>query len=69
MAEDAARELANLPLEDALALVRLYAENESPKFEKATLRWLERYLTEGAPRLQHFAEVTASLAKLEPLDR
>ena len=29
------------------------------------MRWLERYLTEGTPRLQHFAEVVASLAKLE----
>jgi len=32
------------------------------------MRWLERYLTEGSPRLQQFAEVAASLAKLEPLD-
>jgi hypothetical protein len=30
------------------------------------LRWLERYLTEGSPRLQHFAEITSSLAKFEP---
>jgi hypothetical protein len=65
MAEDAARELPNLPLEDALQLVRLYAEKDSPKFERAALRWLERYLAEGSPRLQHFAEVTASLAKLD----
>jgi hypothetical protein len=68
-AHDAARELPNLPLEDALQLVRLYAEKGSPKFEKAAMRWLERYLTEGLPRLQHFAEVTASLAKLELRDR
>ena len=26
------------------------------------MRWLERYLTEGSPRLQHFADITASLA-------
>jgi hypothetical protein len=65
MAEDAARELPNLSLEDALQLVHLYAERGSPKYEKAALRWLERYLTESSPRLQHFAEVTASLAKLE----
>jgi hypothetical protein len=65
MAEDAARELPNLPLEDALQLVKLYAERESPKYEKAALRWLERYLAEGAPRLQHFAEVTAELANRE----
>jgi hypothetical protein len=65
LAEDAARELPNLLLEDALQLVRLYAEKDSPKFEKAALRWLERYLGEGSPRLQHFAEMTESLAKLE----
>lgn len=65
MAEDAARELPNLPLEDALQLVHLYAERDSPKYEKAAMRWLERYLAESSPRLRHFAEVTESLAKLE----
>jgi hypothetical protein len=69
MAEDAARELPNLPLEDALQLVHLYAERGSPKYEKAAMRWLERYLAEGTPRLQHFAELVADLAKLKPLDR
>jgi hypothetical protein len=49
--EDAARELPNLPLEDALQLDQLYAERGSPKYEKAALRWLERYLTETSPRL------------------
>jgi hypothetical protein len=65
LAEDAARELPNLPLEDALQLVHLYAERGSPKYEKAPMRWLERYLTEGSPTLQHFAGVTANLAKRE----
>ena len=50
-----APEFPNLPLEDALQLVRLDAERGSPKYEKAAMRWLERYLTEGSPRLQHFA--------------
>ena len=63
---DAAHELPNLPLEDALQLVHLYAERGSPKYEKAAIRWLERYLTEGAPTLQHVAEITAGLAKREP---
>jgi hypothetical protein len=63
MAEDAARELPNLPLEDALQLVRLYAERGSPKFEPAARRWLVRYLTEGALSLQDVVNVTASLAK------
>ena len=69
LAEDAARELPNLPLQDALQLVHLYAERGSPKYEKAAMRWLERYLTEGSPRLQHFAEIAASLAKLDSVDR
>jgi hypothetical protein len=64
-AEDAARELPNLALEDALQLVHLYAERGSPKYEKAALRWLERYLTEGSPRLRHFAEVAVDLARRE----
>jgi hypothetical protein len=65
MAEDAAREMPELPLEYALQLVHLYADCGSPKFERAALRWLERYLSEGTPRLQHFAEITASLARGE----
>jgi hypothetical protein len=48
--------------------VDLYAERGSPKYEKAAMRWLERYLGEGTLRLQHFAEITASLAKQETLD-
>ena len=44
----------------------IYAEQDSPKYETAApLRWLERYLTEDSPKLQHFAEITASLAKRE----
>jgi hypothetical protein len=66
MADDAARELPNLPLEDALQLVHLYAERGSPTYERAAMRWLEGYLTEGTPRLQHFAEVATSLASREP---
>ena len=54
-----------LSLPEALQLVHLYAERGSPKYEKAAMRWLERYLTEGSPRLQHFAEITAALAKRE----
>jgi hypothetical protein len=64
-AEDAAREIRQLSLEDALRLVHLYADRGSPKFERAALRWLERYLTEGSPKLRHFAQVATSLAKRE----
>ncbi len=61
-AEDAARELPNLPLEDALQLVHLYFERGSPKAEPAARRWLVRYLSEGTPSLRDVAKVTASLA-------
>jgi hypothetical protein len=63
LAEDAARELPNLPLEDALQLVHLYAERGSPKFEKAALRWLERYICEAEPSLVQFARLASALAK------
>ena len=49
LAEDAARELPKLPLEDALQLVHLYADRGSPKYEKAALRWLQRYLEKREP--------------------
>jgi hypothetical protein len=64
LAEDAARELPNLPLSDALQLVHLYAERGSPKFERAARRWLVRYLSEGTPSLRDVAKVTASLASV-----
>jgi hypothetical protein len=41
------------------------AEKASPKYERAALRWLERYVAEGAPTLQLFARSVASLAELE----
>jgi hypothetical protein len=66
MAEDAARELPKLPIEDALQLVQLYAERGSPKFEKAAMRWLERYLAEEAPSLASFAKVVETLAARSP---
>ena len=63
LAEDAARELPSLPLEDLLQLVHLYAERRSPKYEKAAMRWLERYITESSPKLKHFSEVAGDLAR------
>ena len=62
LAEDAARELPNLPLEDVLQLVHLYADRGSPKYERAALRWLARYLDEHSPTLRQFGSVTRDLA-------
>jgi hypothetical protein len=63
MAEDAARELPKLTLEEALQLVHLYGERGSPKFEPAARRWLVRYLTEGRPGVRDIAGVAAGLAQ------
>jgi hypothetical protein len=52
-----------LSLEDALRLVDLYGERESPKFERAAVKWLKRYLDERSPTLKNIAKVTASLAQ------
>jgi hypothetical protein len=41
-AEAAARQLGQLPLDQALKLLFLYAEKEPIKFEQAALRWLAR---------------------------
>jgi hypothetical protein len=45
-AEAAARQLGQLGLEHALRLL-LSAEYDPIKFERAALRWLARYVTEG----------------------
>jgi hypothetical protein len=47
------------------SFIHLHAERGSPKFEKAAMRWLEWYLSEGTPRLQHFAEIATTLASRE----
>jgi hypothetical protein len=48
-----------------LQLVKLYAVRGARRYEKAGMRWLQRCLTQGEPRLQHFAEITRRLAKLK----
>jgi hypothetical protein len=47
VAEATARELGRLTLDEALRLLFLYAEYDPIKFERAALRWLARYVTEG----------------------
>ena len=64
--EGIARELPNLPLGDALKLVYLYAEKDSPKYEAAARRWLGRYLDERSPSLLDFAQMAAKLTERPP---
>jgi hypothetical protein len=66
VAEAAAQDLPQVSLEDALKLVHLYAERESPKFEAAAMKWLRRYLNESSPTLANFAKVTGNLATMRP---
>ncbi len=69
MAEAVVRELPRpLSLEDALRLVHIYAEKESPKFEWAAMKWLRRYLDETSPTLKHFAKVVWSLDERKQTD-
>jgi hypothetical protein len=46
-AEASAREVRKLTLEEALRLLFLYAEKDPVRYERAAMRWLVRYLTEG----------------------
>ena len=54
IAEAVAREMPQVSLEDALKLVHLYAERDSPKHEKAAMKWLRRDLDEKSPGLRSF---------------
>ena len=53
--------MPHISLEDALKLVYLYAEKESPKYERAAMKWLRRYLDERDLTLTEFARVVRSL--------
>jgi hypothetical protein len=69
-AEASAREIGNLTLEEALRLLFLYAEKEPIKYERAALRWLTRYVTDGkAVTLLNAHLALAALAELRAGDR
>jgi hypothetical protein len=42
---------------------RAYAGKGDPKYERAALKYLARYLTEGGPSLADFAQMAALLAE------
>jgi hypothetical protein len=52
-----------VPLAQARALVELYAEKGDPKYERAALKYLLRYLSEGEPSLADVAQMAALLAE------
>jgi hypothetical protein len=61
VADAAALDLPRVSLEDALKLVQLYVEKESPKYERAALKWLRCYIDEKEPTLKNLAKVVRSL--------
>ncbi len=63
LAEVAAGELERVNLEDALQLVYLYAEAGDPKYERAALRYLERWIVEEKPSLEDVAATACSFVE------
>jgi hypothetical protein len=64
-AEMAAREMGQLSLIDALALVACYARTGSPKFDRAAVRWLERLGVEQDASLRDIRLAAAALEALQ----
>jgi hypothetical protein len=63
-AELAAREMGGLSLADALALCELLAACDPRRYERAALRWLQRFIDERVPPLTEVALASAALAEL-----
>jgi hypothetical protein len=70
LAEQVAREVPNLTLEEALRLLFLYPEKDPLRYEKAALRWLDLYLAKGkAVTLLKVQLVASALAELRADER
>jgi hypothetical protein len=63
-AEMAAREMGGLSLADALSLCELLAATDPKRYERAALRWLQRFIDERLPPLAEIALAACALAEL-----
>ena len=63
-AEMAAREMGGRSLADALVLCQLLAKADPVRYERAALRWLQRFVDERLPPLAEVALAAAALAEL-----
>ena len=63
-AEMAAREMGGLSLADALSLCELLAKTDVARYERAALRWLQRFIDERLPPLTEVALAASALAEL-----
>ena len=63
-AEMAAPEMGGLSLADALVLCELLANVDPARYERAALRWLQRFIDERLPPLTEVALAATALAEL-----
>jgi hypothetical protein len=63
-AEMAAQEMGGLSLADALALCGLLASTDPKRYERAALRWLQRFIDERLPPLAEVSLAATALAEL-----
>jgi hypothetical protein len=63
-AEMAAREMGGLSLADALLLCELLANADPSRYERAALRWLQRFIDERTPPLTEVSLAASALAEL-----
>ena len=63
-AETAAREMPGVSLYDALTLCELLAKRDPARYERAALRWLQRFVDERVPPLVELALAASALAEL-----
>jgi hypothetical protein len=63
-AEMAAREMGGLSLADALLLCELLANADPSRYERAALRWLQRFIDERSPPLTEVSLAASALAEL-----
>ncbi len=66
-AELAAREMGYVSLRDALGLLALYAAEDSPKYDKAAVRWLARLALESDDL--RLGDIQLAAAALQALPR
>ncbi|MCP9486390.1 MAG: hypothetical protein MSC30_11055 [Gaiellaceae bacterium MAG52_C11] len=72
MAELAAIEMERMGLGNARALLGRYAQKGNPKYDRAALKYLARYMAEAAPSLEDVAQTVVLLVEREspwPLQR
>ena len=63
-AEMAAREMGGLSLEEALSLCALMAELDPARYERAALRWLQRFIDGRLPPLAEVALAASALSEV-----